>query len=313
MRPTVSVIIPTHDRPDLLGEALHSIALQDCDLAAVEVIIVNNGRMDVAPQARRASEHFTVRVHTLPGPVGPAVARNVGMEDSRGDHIAFLDDDDVYLPGHLRVALGALEAGDIQAAYTNCLVTSTRVDPTRPVTGALRSLDHPYSREFLAVCPHIAVHCAVYRSFRDTGARFDAAFGGVDDWEVQLRLAYEHGYRLRYVDEPTVVYHRFAPEASLTGQIARDAATQARWVRLIWRVWKRWPARDGRTTRYRRHLMEGVLLALKREGGRPQSLSYYDRCVRQLAAAWHGLEPEEGLVERLAGAATGVTDAAPLL
>jgi glycosyltransferase involved in cell wall biosynthesis len=303
VRPSISVIIPTHNRPDMLTEALRSVALQTIDLSSIEVIVVNDGGPDVTPVTRAASDGFEVRVHTLPSARGPAVARNVAIDDARGDHIAFLDDDDVYLPEHFETLLGALAAGDVEAAYGNCVISTERVDPSHPLTGGQRQLDTPFSAEFLCVCPHISIHSPLFRTFRERGARFDTGLAGLTDWDLQLQIVSGLGYRLRYVDRVTGVYHRVPRLRSITGQIAQDPATQARFVRHVWRIWKKWPAPNERVGRYRRWLMEGVLEGVKRAPAGPLPLSFYDRCVRLLAAAWHGQAPEEGLVDRMAAAA----------
>jgi glycosyltransferase involved in cell wall biosynthesis len=304
VRPSISVIIPTHNRPDTLTEALRSVALQTIDLGRIEVIVVNDGGPDVTKQVEAAAGNLAVGVHTLSPARGPAVARNVGIDRAQGEHIAFLDDDDVYLPDHLRTLLEALEEDDIEAAYANCVISTVRVDPALPLRGGQRLLDLPFSSDLLSVCPHIAIHSPLFRTFRARRARFDTALAGLSDWDLQLQLVHDHGYRLRYVDEATVVYHRVPSQRSITGQIAQDPVTQARFVRHVWRMWKKWPARNEKVARYRRHLMEGVLLGVSRAPEGPLPLSFYDRCVRLLASAWHGREPEQGLVDRLAAASS---------
>jgi Glycosyl transferase family 2 len=303
VRPSISVIIPTHNRPDTLTDALRSVTLQTVDLSAFEVIVINDGGPDVTAQVRDASEGLDVRVHTLPSSNGPAIARNAGIDQARGEYIAFLDDDDVYLPGHMRTLLDAL-SDELDGVYSNCLVSTERVDPAAPAVGGQRLLDLPFSAELLLVCPHIAIHSPLYRSFREAGARFDTGLAGLTDWDLQLQLVVGHGYRLRYVDQATAVYHRVPRHRSITGQIAQDPGTQAKFVRHVWRIWRKWPAPNDRVAQFRRALMEGVLEGVKRAPEGPLPLSYYDRCVRLIAAGWHGLEPEEGLVERLAAAAS---------
>jgi glycosyltransferase involved in cell wall biosynthesis len=287
----------------MLAEALRSVALQTIDLSNVEVVVVNDGGREVTGKALAAAGGVEVRVHTLATPHGPAVARNVGIDDSRGDHIAFLDDDDVYLPTHFEALLDAMAAHGVEAAYGNCVISADRVDPALPLTGGQRQLDTPFSAEFLNVCPHISIHSPLYRTFRAGGARFDTSLGGLSDWDLQLQIVNDLGYRLRYVDVVTGVYHRVPRVRSVTGQIAQDPATQAKFVRHVWRIWKKWPAPNERVGRYRRWLMEGVLEGVKRAPAGPLPLSYYDRCVRLMASAWQGQAPEEGLVERMAAAA----------
>lgn len=98
--PLVSIVVPTHNRPHLLAEALLSV--QDQTFCDYEVIVISNGE---TPENRLTSEclatAFACRYVALPqGNV--SAARNVGIERACGEWIAFLDDDDIWLPNKLQ-------------------------------------------------------------------------------------------------------------------------------------------------------------------------------------------------------------------
>ena len=97
--PLVSVVVPTHNRPEMLAEALASVRAQT--FTDYEVIVVSNGESD---EVRRAS-HEVAAAHdclyfALPEGNLPA-ARNFGIKHAKGEWIAFLDDDDLWLPNKL--------------------------------------------------------------------------------------------------------------------------------------------------------------------------------------------------------------------
>ncbi|XVX19506.1 glycosyltransferase family 2 protein [Actinomycetota bacterium] len=96
----VSVIIPTLGRPSLTV-AVESALEQDVD---VEVLVVNDSGSPLTPPV----DSPAVRVIDTEGRTGAAHARNVGMAEAKGEFLAFLDDDDVWLPGHLTRALQVL-------------------------------------------------------------------------------------------------------------------------------------------------------------------------------------------------------------
>lgn len=87
---TVSVVVPTCDRPRALADALDSIRRQT--RPADEVVVVDNGIEPVSDILRR--QHPTMRFLRLPPRCGAAVARNYGAMSINGDWVAFLDDDD---------------------------------------------------------------------------------------------------------------------------------------------------------------------------------------------------------------------------
>lgn len=95
-----SVVIPTHNRPHYLREALHSVVTQEgVDL---DVIVIGDGAGEDA--ATVAREFPGVRYVWQPQ-AGPNAARNHAITLARHDCIALLDDDDIWLPGKMRIQL----------------------------------------------------------------------------------------------------------------------------------------------------------------------------------------------------------------
>ncbi len=111
---TVSVVIPTIGRPEL-ARAIASAKAQQTD-AVVEVVVVYDGPEDAVPEAAQAAD---VVLATGGGARGSA-ARNRGVASSAGRLVAFLDDDDEWLPTKLRDQLalldGSSDAGSIVVA-----------------------------------------------------------------------------------------------------------------------------------------------------------------------------------------------------
>ena len=107
--PLVSIIIPTHNRPDLLPEALASVAAQT--MADWQVIIVDDGSTPAVNeqeiQAQFGSK-FQVLHHAVPQ--GGHAAKNTGVNAATGKYLAFLDDDDLFAPTYLTSAIEVLEA-----------------------------------------------------------------------------------------------------------------------------------------------------------------------------------------------------------
>ncbi len=115
MRPLISVVLATRDRPQLFAEALASVLQQQ--FRNIEVIVVNDGSSAASVAAYRAvwdaaaatlGPNFSV--HTLvyrPRGHGQSYSLNFGTAQAQGDYVCFLDDDDKWTDtGHLaRVAL----------------------------------------------------------------------------------------------------------------------------------------------------------------------------------------------------------------
>lgn len=96
--PLITAVIPTYGRrPDLLLNAVESIANQT--YKNIEIIIVDDSSEQVSERVKsRTSDEIEIRCLCDGDHNGPAAARNVGIRASHGEFIAFLDDDDRWLP-----------------------------------------------------------------------------------------------------------------------------------------------------------------------------------------------------------------------
>jgi glycosyltransferase involved in cell wall biosynthesis len=93
-RPLISVAVATHQRPNLLGRALHSLTSQE--FVGFEIVLCSDSSdvatADVALQFLRPTDTFLM----APGRSGSAETRNLGLQLCRGEWICFLDDDDTF-------------------------------------------------------------------------------------------------------------------------------------------------------------------------------------------------------------------------
>jgi glycosyltransferase involved in cell wall biosynthesis len=115
--PTVSVVVPTRDRPELLREAVAAIRAQDYP-GVVEVVVVYD---QSTPDTTLASAEplRPVRVLANDRSAGLSGARNCGILASTGELVAFCDDDDRWLPGKLAAQVAELAAHP-QAEFVSC-------------------------------------------------------------------------------------------------------------------------------------------------------------------------------------------------
>jgi glycosyltransferase involved in cell wall biosynthesis len=100
---TISTVIPTRNRPDFVSNAVRSALNQTYRL--IEVIVVIDGPDPATVESLDRIADPRLRVITLPTNLGAANARNVGVASATGTWIAFLDDDDEWLPLKLELQL----------------------------------------------------------------------------------------------------------------------------------------------------------------------------------------------------------------
>src|SRR4030042_5309509 len=97
---TISVVIPTHNRKDLLRDTLNSLARQTYPNDYFEVVVVDDGSSDGTKEVETEAFPFTLR-YFWQANQGDAAARNYGAQQSKADILVFLDDDIVVEPGYL--------------------------------------------------------------------------------------------------------------------------------------------------------------------------------------------------------------------
>ncbi|MGO4706742.1 glycosyltransferase family 2 protein [Microvirga sp. 2MCAF38] len=98
-RPTISVVIPVHNRPDALRKAVRSAL--DQTRPPDEIVIVDDASALPVTHEALCIDDPRIRIVRLDKNRGAAGARMVGVEEARSTLIAFLDSDDVFLPGKL--------------------------------------------------------------------------------------------------------------------------------------------------------------------------------------------------------------------
>jgi glycosyltransferase involved in cell wall biosynthesis len=141
--PAVSVVIPTHDRPDFVRKAVLSVLEQDYPGPVEAVVVFDNCEpVDIgAPAARGERTIVALANSRRPGPLG---ARNAGIRAATGDVIAFLDDDDEWLPTKLTRQIEVLASGSADMVFTGVrFVAGNRYRdyvPTPPADDPVRGL-----------------------------------------------------------------------------------------------------------------------------------------------------------------------------
>ncbi len=196
--PTVSAIIPTYNRLAFLREAVDSVLRQT--YRHFELIVVDDGSGD-------GTRDF---VQSLTGPVryvfqpnvGPAAARNRGIACARGELLAFLDSDDLWLPAKLQRQVAYM------TAHPEALICHTdeiwirrgvRVNPRKKH----RKRGGWIFESCLPLCIVSPSSVMMRRAFFETVGGFDEAFPACEDYELWLRASLRVAFH--YLDEKLVV------------------------------------------------------------------------------------------------------------
>ncbi len=179
----VSTIIATHNRASVLGQAIESVLTQGVE--DHEVIVVDDNSTDNTPEvvAQYPVRHISVKCGK------PSMTRNAGIRAATGVYIAFLDDDDVWLPNRLAPAVARLDADpDAVMVYAQVQLTDwTLTDRGWTFPPFPLAEGHPV-REFLEDVIHVN-GLLVRKSALDAVGLFDETTWGAEDMDFTVRLA----------------------------------------------------------------------------------------------------------------------------
>lgn len=221
--PRVSVVIPTYNRAHIVGEAIQSVL--DQQYSNLELIVVDDGSGDDTEQAVRPYLSKIKYLRKSNG--GPASARNHGIAAASGEFVAFLDSDDLYLPGKLaRQVRQFQEEPETVLAYCWFLISD---GDGRLRMGRRCRLHGSVYRELLGECmkgPLYPSAVMIRRTAFEQAGTFDETMRIADDTDLFCRIARLGPIGL--IPEPLVQLRRFGDNVSRGPGRARYLALTTR-------------------------------------------------------------------------------------
>ncbi|MEV7277651.1 glycosyltransferase family A protein [Streptomyces sp. NPDC093111] len=292
----ISVIIPTKDRPGPLHRALRSLARQT--YGAFEVIVVRDGGSPVDHVLDSWTGTLPITLIDQDTTEGVSRARNRALDLAEGEYVAFLDDDDIFLPGHLRAAADALAAGDVSAVYGRALVSPTWLEALPQLHDRLPRKDYAFDAGFLSIANFIHTGSVVLRNPAATPVRFDETMNHCEDWNFWLDLHRTAAYRFQLLGHVTCVYHQVPRPGAVT--LAYEASpTPFTAARAL--IYERWPATTPLDETYREwfRAFDSRLDACIADG-LPTQPHVYEHAVRGLHPGYTaGRTPSRRLLDTL--------------
>lgn len=199
---SVSVIIPFCNRARYIDETIRSVLAQT--VKPLEIIIVNDGSSE---SARRHLDRWAsqCQIVDLERNAGPSVARNEGIRRARGEFVAFLDDDDLWLSHKLETQLNYMRS------HANCAVVCSMVlticpdgpDSLSSNLPLLWALPQALSMGHFVILSTCLVRTQVARSL----AGFDRKLRAAEDIDFTIRCC-AAGYRIESIPEPLARFRR---------------------------------------------------------------------------------------------------------
>jgi glycosyltransferase involved in cell wall biosynthesis len=204
--PRVTVVILTCNRAQMFGRALDSaLAQTERD---IEVVVIDDGSPDdAAERVVRDRGDARIRYIKFPTHRGVSAARNAGVLAATSQYIAFLDDDDEWLPQKLERQLETIENSDdaVGAVYTARFTIEEATGRTT-TTRIARRFRPGDGNTMTTSSILLKRECLTY-----AGA-FDEEFEAGEDYDMWIRVA--RRYQFTYIDVPLVKYYVHAGNVS---------------------------------------------------------------------------------------------------
>jgi glycosyltransferase involved in cell wall biosynthesis len=226
--PLVSVIIPTFRRPELLTRALASVLEQTYEHWEILVVDDNDAcsRARVETEALMRSYEGVPRLRYLKHQAnkGLPAARNTGIAAASGSLIAFLDDDDAWLPEKLAKQVKVFRgADDVVLVYTGLHFVDNEGHLLKTSLPSPEGIEEDRLLEENWIGTPSSVMCR--RSALVAAGAFDENMPSLEDWELYIRLR----GRFAFVDEALTTYHLHDG-----GRMMEDLETRARALELLY-------------------------------------------------------------------------------
>jgi glycosyltransferase involved in cell wall biosynthesis len=198
--PKVSLIIITRNRARLLPRAIKSALKAGTD---VEIIVVDDASVDNTAAVCRLFEG----IKYIPLEIGQGMggARNVGILASSADYVAFLDDDDVRLPGSLDAQVEALTNDDTVGFVCGAMVMA---DQAGNPTGEVNAPNAPGRDVFWDLLelnfPAMPLSVVIRKACFTRVGLFNTSLVTLEDWDLFVRIA--ELYPVLVLDQPVGIY-----------------------------------------------------------------------------------------------------------
>ncbi len=226
--PSVSVIMNCLNGAQYLREAIDSVYAQT--YPDWEIVFWDNSSSD---ESAEIAKSYGQRVRYFRSeetyPLGKA--RNLALEQARGEYLAFLDCDDVWLPTKLEKQVALFERSpNLGLVYCDALNVVETVDHVESKASDLRPLYRGWVFEEILYFDIVWMSAAVLRkSVLERVGLFDITYNIVEELDLFLRISEQ--YEFDFVDEPLSIYRVHA------GNTARDASQRLKEKQVLYSHW----------------------------------------------------------------------------
>jgi glycosyltransferase involved in cell wall biosynthesis len=217
--PTVSVIIPTYNRANLINKAIQSVL--DQTYTDFEIIVVDDGSTDNTENVVKGFQDERIRYMYHKKNMGVSSARNTGIISAKGVFISFQDSDDVWLPKKLEKEIKIFESSipKVGVVYSRLCRISNNEKTLFPLPE--HKIREGTIHNQLVKGNFVHGLTLIRKSCFEKVGTFDEQLPALEDWEIYLRIS--KYFDFRYLDETLIISYLKDEGLTLNLEIQIDA------------------------------------------------------------------------------------------
>ena len=233
MKNLISVVIPTSCRPiTLLDQAVQSVLTQS--LSVYEIIIVDDNKDNILSEELASYCCKNNLVYIASNKVGAAAARNIGISIAKGNYVAFLDDDDIWLPNKLQLQMKLFSEDNVGLVYSRGYTIKKTIDNISQIpyaTDSYYKTEVTYldllEKNYIGTTTQLVIKKSALIHING----FDEALPSRQDYDLCLRIACD--FRCLGVNEYLFIHYIHDK-----GQITANAYINMKGYQLLFKKFK---------------------------------------------------------------------------
>jgi len=216
--PLISVIIPAYNAARSIARSLDSVLGQT--LTDFEILVVNDGSPDTDAFEAALSNYRERVTYIRQENRGAAAARNTGIKAARGEFLAFLDADDLWLPNYLEAQMDALRKVGADVVYCDALIVGSSLLKGRTFIGLAPTRCEVTPESLLSVDVGLLTSALIAKkkAVLDAGL-FDETILRGHDFDLWLRIAQK---RFKFACNRQILAHYTVSDSGLSGNAVKQ-------------------------------------------------------------------------------------------
>lgn len=212
MKALVSIVIPVYNRQNTIARAIDSVLAQSYQ--NIEILVVDDGSSDKTREILQSYDDKRVRIFYQEH-MGASAARNKGVEEAKGEYVAFQDSDDEWMPDKLYEQVDYMRRNYLKVCFCPYELHNGNTTTIVPFEYLNRYKYENGIYEILKYTNVIGTPCLIAEKkiFSEIG-KFDVEMPGLEDYELVIRIVQK--YKIGYC--PKILVKAYRQENSISGK-----------------------------------------------------------------------------------------------